>query len=310
MMKRTALHRLAILVFGMLANTTLAQAPACDSNCLTDLARQYMADVATQDYSGLPWADRVRYTENNVGMQIGDGFWGAGPGTLGEGLILSDPASGNVVWYGLTTEHGQAAYHALRLKVRGREISEVESYLGREGTPDLFAKVDSFTLSGVFSQSIPADARSARERMVALVDGYFNTKQLNDGQIFTAFGEACERVTNGVSVSHGEHWAAQVAEGCQTQLEQGLFKPVDRIRARRYPVVNEENGVVVALSIEDHAARYVDYSSRAGTALKVEVEYPNSRGMLELFKISNGEIQRIEGVSVFLPYYIHSLWTE
>ena len=46
------------------------------------------------------------------------------------------------------------------------------------------------------------------------------------------------------------------------------------------------------------------------TPLAVEVEYPNSRGRLDLFKISDGKIAAIEGVSVFLPYYIHSLWLD
>lgn len=309
-MNNTILRGLAAWVPGLLATCAYSQAPACDSACLTDITQQYIRDVVTQDYSQLPWAARVRYTENNVGMQIGDGFWGAGPGTPGAGLIVTDPATGNAVWYGITTEHGQAAYHGIRLKVAGRAISEVESYVGREGTPDLFAKVESHEMPQVFTQTIPVTARMPRERMLALVDGYFNSRQLNDGEVFTTISDQCEQVTNGVSVTHGEHWAAQLAQGCRAQLELGLFKPVDRIRARRYPVVNEETGVVVALAIEDHAARYVDYQAKNGTALKVAVEYPNSRGTLELFKISDGAIQYIEGVSVFLPYYIHPLWTD
>jgi len=309
-MNNSILRGLAAWGLGLLATSSFSQAPACDSACLTEIAQQYLRDVVTQDYSQLPWAAQVRHTENNVGMQIGDGFWGAGPGTLGAGLIIPDPVSGNVVWYGITTEHGQAAYHGIRLKVAGRAITEVESHVGREGTPDLFAPVDTHVLPQGFTQTIPVAARSPRARMVALVDGYFNSKQLNDGQLFTSISDQCEQVTNGVSVTHGDHWAAQVAQGCRAQLEQGLFKPVDRIRARRYPVVNEETGVVVALAIEDHAARYVDYQAKDGTALKVEVEYPNSRGTLTLFKISDGAIQRIESVSVFLPYYIHTLWNE
>ncbi len=297
-----------LLLFGV--HDSLAQAPDCDAACLTDIARQYMQDVVTQDHSRLPWGDQVRFTENNVGMMIGDAFWGAGPGVQGEGLILPDPLTGNVVWYGITTEHGQAAYHGLRLKVENREITEVESYFGREGTPDLFAPVDAYTLPSVFTETIPAAARRPRERMIAIVNGYFNSKQLNDGKVFTEFRPDCKRVTNGVDVTHGQHWAAQVAQGCQAQLEQGLFRPVDRIRARRFPVVNEETGLVVALSLEDHATRYVDYSATNGTPLKVEVEYPNTRGMLELFKIRDGAIERIEGVSVFLLYYMHSLWQE
>ena len=310
-MKSITLRALATTVALGLAHTTAsAQTPDCDSACLSDITRQYLRDVASQDYSKLPWGERVRYTENNVAMMIGDGFWGAGPGIVGDGLILPDPSTGQVVWYGITTEHGQAAYHGLRLKVEDQRITEVESYVGREGTPDLFASTDTFELPNEYAERIAADARSPRERMIALVDGWFNSKQLNDGALFTTVDDDCKRVTNGVDVTHGEHWAAAVAQGCGAQFEQGLFKPVDRIRARRYPVVNEETGVVVALSLEDHATRYVDYNAVDGTALQVEVEYPNTRGMLELFKIRDGAIQRVEGISVFLPYYIHSLWQQ
>jgi len=305
-----------LLVAGLAALALLwqmpakAQAPDCDARCLADIARQYLQDVVKQDWSTLPWADRVRYTENNVAMMIGDGFWGAGPSTVGEGLYLPDPQTGNVVWYGITAEHGQAAYHGLRLKVVDRKITEVESYVGREGTPDLFAPVADYRLDPAFGTELRADARTPRERMIALVDGWFNSRQLNDGKILTSIADACVRNVNGVNTTHGDYWAALLVQGCRQQLEAGLHKPVDRIRARRYPVVNEASGVVVALSLEDHAVRYVDYASTDGRPLKVEVEYPNTRSRLELFKIENGQITRIDGVSVFQPYYIHSLWND
>lgn len=292
------------------ASSAFAQAPECDNACLSDIARAYLRDVVEQDYSRLPWATTVRYTENNVAMMIGDGFWGAGPGTQGEGLLLPDASTGNVVWFGITTEHGQAAYHGLRLKVTGKQISEVESYLGREGEPEIFAKVETYTRDASFSENIAGSARRTREQMIAVVDGYFNSKQQNNGAVYVDFSDDCEQVTNGMSTTSGEHWAARAVEGCENQLEAGVWKPVDRIRARRYPVVNEETGVVVALSIEDHATRYVDYTTTDGKALAVQVEYPNSRGRLDLFKIVDGEVARIDGVSVFLPYYIHSLWNE
>lgn len=294
----------------VLANSVLAQAPQCDAACLTDIAKHYLQDVVTKDFSKLPWGDPVRYTENNVGMMIGEGFWGAGPGTQGEGLFLPDATTGNVVWLGITTEHGQAAYHALRLKIIGTSITEVESIVGREGTPEIFAKVDTYKRDAGFSQNVSNSERRTREQMIAVVDGYFNSKQQNNGEVFVDFTDDCSQVTNGMSTTSGEYWAAKAAQGCEDQLEKGVYKPVDRIRARRYPVVNEATGVVVALSIEDHATRYVDYTTTDGKALAVQVEYPNSRGKLDVFKIVDGEISRIDGVSVFLPYYIHSLWTE
>lgn len=298
------------LALSLLALDAQAQTPGCNNECLTDIARQYLQDVVKQDFSRLPWGDRVRYTENNVAMMIGDGFWGAGPGTQGEGLFLADASTGNIVWLGITTEHGQAAYHGLRLQITDRQITEVESYLGREGTPEIFAKVETYTRDRRFTENVPANQRISRERMIALVDGYFNSKQQNSGQVFTSFSTDCSQTTNGMSTTSGEYWAAKVAQGCKAQLEAGVYKPVDRIRARRYPVVNEQTGVVVALSIEDHATRYVDYTTTDGKPLSVQVEYPNSRGHLDVFKIENGAITRIDGVSVFLPYYIHSLWNE
>ena len=105
-------------------------------------------------------------------------------------------------------------------------------------------------------------------------------------------------------------WAAQAATGCEAQLAIGVYKPVERIRGRRYSIVDEERGLVVAVSLVDHAVRYVDYQTTDGQSLSVEVEYPNTRGNLEVFKIRDGAIARIEGVSAFLPYYMPSVWTE
>lgn len=312
--------------FSLLGSTqTIAQNRECDESCLSDIARQYMAevyrenpsieaarqtanDVVIRDYSALPWGEQVRFTENNVAMMIGEGFWGAARGDMEELLVLADEATGNVLWYGITEEHEQAAYHGMRLKVVDRRITEVETYFGREGTPDLFAGTENYSLDSIFTEALPEDQRRTRQRMTVIANGYLETKQENDGRLLAGFAENCTRVTNGIDVTFGNYWAADIARGCEAQFREAIYKPVDRIRARRFPIINEETGVVVALTIEDHATRYVDYESTSGEALKVDVEYPNSRGMLEIFKIIDGDVARIEGISVFLPYYMHDLW--
>lgn len=312
-----------LVIFGSISG--LAQDEACDSTCLAGIARQYMAevyrdnpsiqaaratanDVVIREFSSLPWGDRVRFTENNVAMMIGEGFWGAARGDYTELLVLTDENTGNVVWFGITEEHEQAAYHAMRLKIEGSKITEVETYLGREGTPDFFAPTTDYAVNSIFSETVPRNQRSNRQGMMELVNSYLETKQENDGSLLVEFADNCARVSNGVDVTFGDYWAADIAQGCAAQLEEGIYKPVNRIRARRFPVINEEKGVVVALSIEDHATRYVNYESNSGQSLKVDIEYPNSRGLLEIFKIVDGEIARIEGISVFLPYYIQDLW--
>ncbi len=312
-----------LVIFGSISG--LAQDEACDSTCLAGIARQYMAevyrdnpsiqaaratanDVVIREFSSLPWGDRVSFTENNVAMMIGEGFWGAARGDYTELLVLADENTGNVIWFGITEEHEQAAYHAMRLKIEGSKITEVETYLGREGTPDFFAPTTDYAVNSIFSETVPRNQRSNRQGMMELVNSYLETKQENDGSLLVEFSDNCARVSNGVDVTFGDYWAADIAQGCAAQLEEGIYKPVNRIRARRFPVINEEKGVVVALSIEDHATRYVNYESNSGQSLKVDIEYPNSRGLLEIFKIVDGEIARIEGISVFLPYYIQDLW--
>lgn len=287
--------------------STVVSAQECSEACMMEIAQQYLRDASAQDPSMLPWADRVRYTENNVAMMIGDGFWGAGP-AVRTGIMVADEDTGNVVWLGITSEHGQEAYHGLRLHIKDGLIDEVESYLGREGTPDLFAATADYRINPGFTSD--NDRRQNRRRLIGIVDDYFDSKQANDGDVSTPFSDGCTRITNGVDVTFGDIWSAQAAEGCEAQLEIGVYKPAERIRARRFPVVDEERGVVVALSLEDHPVRFTEYETTDGQTLNVEVEYPNTRGMLELFKIVEGEITRIEGVSVFLPYYIHDLWAQ
>lgn len=299
-----------------------AEAADCDADCLIGIAEEYMdAVVATEwndiplgegvvdaPWSGLPWGETVRFTENGVAMMVGEGLWGPTVAIEGEPFIAADPVTGNVVWFGLVREHGLAAYYAMRLKIEDRRIAEVETILGREGAPGPFASPAGYEPAAVFARTLPKDERRPRQRMIALVEGYYGTKQLNDGTILTEFDADCERVINGLSTTHGDHWAAQAAKGCKAQFEIGLYKPVDRIRERRYPVVDEERGIVIALSLTDYAARYVSYETTDGREQKIEIEYPNTRGMVEMFKIRDGKILRIEGVSAFLPYYMRTPW--
>jgi hypothetical protein len=295
----------ATMMLGAFSSSTAhAQTSDCDRACLSDLTQQYLRALVAQDWSGLPWAEHVGHTENDVGLQIGDGLWGTAT-SIGEGFTVADPATGNVVWLGIVEEHGQAAYLGLRLGIEGRKIAEVESVVGRDGPPAPFAPTDGYRVDAKFSESVPRGQRSPRARMIALVDGYYNTVQLNDGKLFTDIADDCRRITNGQSTTSGPDVDI---EGCRQQLEAGWYRPVDRVRSRRFPIVDEERGIVVALASLDHAARYVDYETLDGRARKIPVEYPNTYGVLELFKIENGAITRIEGVTTFQPYLMPTQW--
>jgi len=289
---------------GLGASSASAQSTECDRECLYDLSTQYLDALLAQDGSDLPWAERVRFTENDVALMIGDGLWGTAT-MIEPGFTLTDPASGNVLWLGVVEEHGESAYLALRLGVEGREIAEVESVLGRRGTPGAYAPSSGYRVDPVFAESLPSTDRLPRERLIALVEGYYNTMQLNDGVVLTEIDDDCRRVSNGVVLTHRDDVDVK---GCKQQFEVGLYRPVDRVRARRFPIVDEDRGVVVAIAFLDHAARYVDYATLDGKQRSIDIEYPNSHGVLELFKISDGRIQRVEGVASFQPYLMPTIW--
>lgn len=307
MPSRSGLPRLGALLLGLLAApvTAPAQAPECDRDCLEDLATQYIDALRAQDPSGLPWAERVRFTENEVPLMIGDGLWGTATRIEAPELVLAEPATGNVLWYGIVEEHGEPAYLGLRLGVEGRAIADVETVLGRDGPPAPYAAPDGYSLDAAFTETLPEPRRRPRARLVALVEGYYDTLQLNDGTLLGKLAEGCRRVTNGVSTTHGDDVAV---EGCRRQLEIGLHQHVDSVRARRYPIVDEARGLVVALAFLDHAVRYTSYRTTDGEQRSVPVEYPNSHGVLEIFKVDDGEVTHIEGITAFQPYLMPTIW--
>jgi hypothetical protein len=306
-----ALIRVWPLALCLNLQQTAAQAPECDRACLTDLVSQYLDALLEFDgmqlpgaLAPLPWAEQVGFTENDVGLMIGDGLWGSAT-AVGEGFVLPDPATGNVLWFGIVEEHGQPAYAALRLGVDGRRIAEVESVVGREGSPAPFAAAAGYAVDRNFSRTVPEAERLPRARLEALVAGYYSSLQMNDGTVQTEIAADCQRLTNGFTTSQAE---GSDISGCRQQLEAGWYRYVDRVRAVRMPIVDEVRGVVVALALLDHAARFVDYETLDGNTRQIPIEYPNTHAVLEIFKIEGGAIRRIEGVTAFQPYLMPTRW--
>jgi hypothetical protein len=291
------------------------KAKACDRKCLIALADKYMQATVTQKPESVPWAPRVRFTENSVPLMIGDGLWGSGRKKTATPLYVTDPSAGTVVWYGLVEDHDAPAWAAVRLKVVDGRIGEVETAVSRKFNPGPFGDPAAFRIDPLFDQVLPPALRQPRERLEALVEGYYSTKQLNDGTLFTQFDDACLRRDNGLDVTDGAGNAAVIApakatgvKGCEAQFKLGLYKPVDRVRSRRVLAVDEERGLVVATAFSDFALSVPRYSTTDGTIRETQEKYPSSRESVEIFKIRNGKIVRVDAVSVFQPYGMRSPW--
>ena len=90
--------------------------------------------------------------------------------------------------------------------------------------------------------------------------------------------------------------------------ETGYFAFVDRIRERRFPVIDPERGLVFAFAFFDHSGTVRDYSLTDGTPIRSAVERPFSWMIAEAFRIERGMITRIEALMTECPYGMRSGW--
>lgn len=290
------------------------QAEACDEHCLVDLADRYMAALVARQPESLPWADRVRFTENGVGLRIGEGLWGSVRGKAPDALRVADPKTGNVTWYGVVSDHDLPAYYGMRLKVIDRRIAEVESFVARARNPGPFGDAARFTIDPSYEQALTRNERQSRKRMVGLVQAY--TRALNKGDGSAArIAPTCTRVENGMDVSSGQGApavvskdAAMEAKGCAAQIELQLYKPIEDVRSLRIAAVDEARGLVVATSFQDYDLKELRYTTADGKLRETQDKHPSTREMFEVYKVRHGAIERIEAISVFQPYLMPSAW--
>jgi hypothetical protein len=282
---------------------TPAASTGCGTSCLTRLAAAFIAGLeARKQGADMPWADRVRYTENGVGMTVGDGIWATVTAHGDAPLVIADPATASIVWIGGIAEHGQPGWLALRIKASGGRIAEAEAIIRRkEGRPP-YADPTTFVRDAAFAQPVPAAARLPRERLIGLAQGYLNSIAANDGTLLTRFAPDCVRIENGLMMTRGDAAPAKIATGCEGQIRAGLFRDVDRVRGVVFPVVDEERGLIVAVGVRDYAARAKTLTTTDGRSFAPDAAFPHAYAFAIVFKVRDGTIARIEEVSTDVPY--------
>ena len=311
------------LIFILASASSMAQAPGyqsavlipdCDYECLLEYTTNYIEALAEKNPANARLAPDVRFSENNVLMPVGnDGLWGTISSVREGEMMVADIETGNAAWFGIVEEHGNPAYLAMRIKVEDRLITEVETVMNRlPDMPKPFGNPDTVSHDPAFSEILPIEERRSRARLVAVADGYFNTVELNDGDVFTLFSDDCSRLENGISTTaapppgSGDGNSASIAVGCENQFKLGIYHINKRIRERRYPIVDVERGVVVASGFFDHANMFDRYSLTDGRKMNTVLKWPNTITLLEAFKIVDGKIARIEAVFTYVPYFMPS----
>ncbi|MBK7117321.1 MAG: hypothetical protein IPH71_15125 [Proteobacteria bacterium] len=285
--------------------------PDCDRACLYRVLDQYLAGLKARDTRKVAWAARVKNTENNVELRVGDGLWGTITALDAYEMRFADPQTGSVAIFGVVQETTERSPYATRLKVVDGTIAEVETIVVRPSDAGIpFVTADIKPLP-VWDEILTPALRSPRQKMIDLADGYFDTLQLNDGTLRTEFADDCNRREDGMQSTNNVHAVLDPISkwGCADQFRLGQYRYDDRLRDRRYLAVDEERGIVLAGGFIDHEGRLGDFKLTDGTTKSPIFRRPHSFVLLEAFKIRGGKIQQIEAVFITVPYNMPSPWT-
>lgn len=269
----------------------------------------YLAALAARDPAFAPIAANAFNTENNVRLAVGDGLWNTLTARHPYDLRFADPEQGQVALFTAVEETDALNPCCIRLEISGGTIAGIETVVARNKDEGFPFGPQAFEDKPLMLAPVPEGERADRAELVRVANGYFDTIERNDGTIRTRFHQHCNRVENGVQTTNNAEFPLPVARlGCEEQFALGWYRYDDALRARRFPLVDVERGVVLAYGFIDHSGRLGDYVLTNGEPARSPVRRPHSYYLAEAFKITRGAIEAVEADFLTVPYRMPSPW--
>ena len=182
-----------------------------------------------------------------------------------------------------------------------RQIAEAEWYIARRGDPGIQGEpatdgsganlYDPANLRAnpPPERNVPRAERLSRESLLGIANSYFDAITSRDGDIMLAHSD-CVRLENGVTVTGrpmpggSADFNHQGRTNCQTGIGPGSRLNINFVAARQYPIVDEQQQVVMATA--------------------VFMRFPNAvnrrNGLSEYFYIDDGKISEVYA-AMFYP---------
>lgn len=279
---------LGLLIVSGLGKT--AQAQTCDRACLERFLDDYLDALIANDPTGVALADDVRFTEDTVEVQVGEGLWATASRLRGYRQDLLDVASGVAASQVLVDEGETPVLLMLRLKIRDMEITEVESVVTRgpeEGILLNIAGIESSDRS-VMNYVPSASERLSRPEAIRVAEFY--PAGLTIGSFVTIdapFAPDAYRLENGGAMAG----PGCSRPGCEDIKAQRIIGHPDL--TTRVVAVDEEMGLVLLRMNFGDTGNY-----GPGNALIV----------WEMFKVYGGQIHAVEAFMETMPADAGSGW--
>jgi hypothetical protein len=311
------------IAMALFARNARASQESCDRNCLIAIAGNYWDALISHDRTSLRVRANVKFTENNVPLKLGQSLWltisGAGP----HDIVFADPAQGSVALTAVVEESGNQVLFVARLKVERGKISQIETFVARPANSFWMVPSGWYQARSLLMEDVPSQQRTSRQDMVRVAEAYFN--RLVDQSLPTpSLDDRCNRVENGIRTTNNPDPTpgvnpppvnpAVTSLTCADQFARKGLRYLNRIRDRRYVLIDEAKGLVLATVVFDHdGAEYAPPSKdkqdqRPPSLMPPSLASPNTTVVGEFFKIEDGKIAHLQAVLVNVPFGMASAW--
>jgi hypothetical protein len=328
---RTATATLALASFSVPAfpASTPASSAGCDRSCLNSLLDRYMSAMVAHHAGTLGWSPSAKTTQNAAPVKPGDGLWATASKLDEYRVYAAEPEASQGVVISAIEENGIPVLQMTRLKIDSeRRIAEAETLIARNGEGQKVQAPPAEDIQGDFREAVPASQRLPRAKLVSIVDKYFDAIEQSNGHL-VAFAPDGYRIENGIRTCNDPHRVASLTQDplflkisamtCAEGLSSGIFSYIKSISPRRYPVVDLEHGLVLALIRFNHPGNILtpevrgthgELLGRANMMKSEWASHPTSALIAELFKVKNEQITRVFAVIIKAPYRIPTGWDE
>ncbi|HUA00799.1 MAG TPA: hypothetical protein VMB02_10755 [Candidatus Aquilonibacter sp.] len=310
----------------------------CDRACLKGFVDKYFAALSSRCPCTLALAPDVKYTENGEVVAPGEGIWKTFSGIGKYHIYLEDPANSEAGYYGDFTEFNGALFGmmAMRLKIKDQRITEIEVIVDREQlrptgglgmntagvmTPRMIDEIHPKPFASpdpVLLQALTPATRTPRAQMTAALDRYFEGYAQSKSSL-VPFADRCSRRENGILTANNasgpvidpaQPGFAAYGGTCAQELDAGFFSALAKPRDHRNLVVDEQQGLVLSLTLFDNEGDIRSVPVPQVGEVKVPTAFlrPITYFKPQLFKIEKGKILAIEGLSWALPFGMTSGW--
>jgi hypothetical protein len=169
----------------------------CTRDGLTSAINAYYAALAAHDPTKAPLASSVKYTENGMQVQVGNGEWKTAGAVKFKRSALDTQICESVT-ESVIPDSGSDIVYGLRLKLDNQQITEIETIPVHSGQYIIIsAQGLASSSSDDWETVIPAAQRSTRDQLQALMDTYF-TRFPNGA---CNFASDCLRMEDGSSAA-------------------------------------------------------------------------------------------------------------